>query len=38
MKRRAFLGLTFPPVVEAVSGDVAVPEPFLDFGDIGLVG
>jgi hypothetical protein len=37
MKRRAVLRFTFAPVVEAGSGDVGVPEPFLDLGDVRLV-
>ncbi len=37
VKCRAVLGLALAPVVEASRGDVGVPEPFLDLGDVGLV-
>ncbi len=35
---RALLGAGAAPVVEAGGGDVGVSEPFLDLGDVGLVG
>jgi hypothetical protein len=33
MKCRAVLRLALAPVVEAGSGDIGVPEPFLDLGN-----
>jgi hypothetical protein len=38
MKGWAVFWLALAPVVEAGSGDVGVPKPFLDLGDVGLVG
>ena len=36
-KRRALLRPSLAAVVKAGRGDVGVPEPFLDLGDIGVV-
>ena len=38
MERRTVLGLALAAVVEARGGDVGVSQPFLDLGDVGLVG
>jgi hypothetical protein len=37
MKRLAILWLALGPVVEAGSGDIRVPEPFLHLGDVRLM-
>ena len=38
MERRAVLGLALAPVVEAGSGDIGVPQPLLDLGNVCFMG
>jgi hypothetical protein len=38
LKRRAVFGLALAPVVKASRGDIGMPEPLLDFCDVGFMG